>query len=59
MKGRGSRTKSLFLSIIIRICVLVCVGGGGGGGRRGSGESHMKIVCETSTKKGWGRRYLV
>ena len=28
----------------------VCVGGGG----RGSGESHMKIACETSTKKGWG-----
>ena len=45
MKGRGSRTKSLFLSIIIHICFLVCVGAGGGG-RRGSGESHMKIACE-------------
>ena len=32
MKGRGSRTQSLFLSIIIHICVLVyvCVWGGGG-----------------------------
>ena len=29
------------------------IGGGGGG------DSHMKIACETSTKKGRGRRYLV
>ena len=33
--------------------------GGGGGGGGGGGDSHMKIACETSTKKGRGRRYLV
>ena len=44
----------------LRPGVCVCVWGGGGvAGGRGSGESHMKIACETSTKKGWGRRYLV
>ena len=31
------------------------VGGGGGCG----GDSHLKIACLTSTKKGRGRGYLV
>ena len=33
--------------------------GGGGGRRRVGGDTHMKIACLTSTKKGRGRGYLL
>ena len=32
---------------------------GGGGGRGVGGDTHLKIACLTSTKKGRGRGYLV
>ena len=34
-------------------------GGGEGGGEGCGGDSHLKIACLTSTKKGRGRGYLV
>ena len=36
-----------------------CSGGGGGGRGEEEGDSHVKIACETSTKKGRERGYLV
>ena len=43
MKGRGGQNPIVVIGV-------------GGGGRD---DSHMKIACETSTKKGRCRRYLV